>query len=55
MTDGTPATLPLDASIPPYVPPEADDNVRSVLRTRWARRWAPGSPMAPPARSPGCA
>ena len=28
-----------DSSIPPWVPPE-DDDVQSVLRTRWARRWA---------------
>ena len=40
MTDDTGAALPVDASIPPYVPPEADDSVRSVLRTPWARRWA---------------
>ena len=29
-----------DSSIPPYVPPVADDGVRSLLRTPWARRWA---------------
>src|ERR1700744_2928105 len=34
-----PAATP-DASIPPYVPPEADGDVRAVLRTLWARRWA---------------
>ena len=31
---------PIDSSIPPYVPPEADGDMRSVLRTPWARRWA---------------
>ena len=36
MTDVTP---PLDASLPPYVPPEGD-GVRGVMRTPWARRWA---------------
>jgi len=30
----------VDSSIPPYVPPEADGDVRAVLRTPWARRWA---------------
>ena len=40
MTDlAQPAATP-DSSIPPYVPPEADGNVRAVLRTPWARRWA---------------
>jgi len=29
---------PIDASLPPYVPPEGED-VRSLLRTPWARRW----------------
>jgi len=33
-------TQPIDSSIPPYVPPDADGDVRSVLRTPWARRWA---------------
>ena len=36
---GAPAQ-PLDSSIPPYVPPEAERDVRAVLRTPWARRWA---------------
>ena len=31
---------PIDSSIPPYVPPEADGEVGAVLRTPWARRWA---------------
>ena len=31
----------IDSSIPPYVPPEADGDVGAVLRTPWARRWAP--------------
>ena len=40
MTEPTrPAATP-DASIPPYVPPEANGDVRAVLRTPWARRWA---------------
>ena len=29
-----------DSSIPPYVPPDAGGDVRAVLRTPWARRWA---------------
>jgi PAS domain S-box-containing protein len=33
---------PVDSSLPPFVPPEADVGVRAVLRTRWARRWALG-------------
>ncbi len=40
MSDDTPAVRPIDSSIPPYVPPDADGDVRSVLRTPWARRWA---------------
>ena len=39
MTADTGRTKLVDSSIPPYVPPEGDD-VRSVLRTPWARRWA---------------
>ena len=31
---------PVDHSIPSFVPPEADADVRAVLRTPWARRWA---------------
>ena len=40
MSDATGANGPIDSSIPPYVPPDADGDVRSVLRTPWARRWA---------------
>ena len=40
MSDTRALDEPLDSSIPPYVPPEADGDVRSVLRTPWARRWA---------------
>jgi PAS domain S-box-containing protein len=40
MSDDTGAAGPIDSSIPPYVPPDADGDVRSVLRTPWARRWA---------------
>jgi PAS domain S-box-containing protein len=40
MSDDTGAPGPIDSSIPPYVPPDADGDVRSVLRTPWARRWA---------------
>ncbi|HEY9026237.1 MAG TPA: PAS domain S-box protein [Burkholderiaceae bacterium] len=40
MSDASATAPPLDSSIPPYVPPEADGDVRSVLRTPWARRWA---------------
>ncbi|MFL6629153.1 MAG: PAS domain S-box protein [Vitreoscilla sp.] len=39
MTD-TRVPEPVDSSIPPYVPPEAAVDVRSVLRSPWARRWA---------------
>jgi PAS domain S-box-containing protein len=38
MSDVAGASGAIDSSIPPYVPPDAD--VRSVLRTPWARRWA---------------
>ena len=34
------APASIDSSIPPYVPPEADSDMRAVLRTPWARRWA---------------
>ena len=40
MSDDTGAPRPIDSSIPPYVPPDADGDVRAVLRTPWARRWA---------------
>ena len=40
MSEPAAAERPIDSSIPPYVPPEADADVRSVLRTPWARRWA---------------
>ena len=40
MSDDTGTARPIDSSIPPYVPPDADGDVRSVLRTPWARRWA---------------
>jgi PAS domain S-box-containing protein len=40
MSDATGANGPIDSSIPPYVPPDAGGDVRSVLRTPWARRWA---------------
>ena len=40
MSDTAAPEQPLDSSIPPYVPPEADVDVGSVLRTPWARRWA---------------
>ena len=40
MSDDLGADGPIDSSIPPYVPPDADGDVRSVLRTPWARRWA---------------
>ena len=40
MSDSAATEQPIDSSIPPYVPPEADGDVRSVLRTPWARRWA---------------
>ena len=40
MSDDAGAPGPIDSSIPPYVPPDADGDVRSVLRTPWARRWA---------------
>jgi len=40
MTDHAPAAHPIDSSIPPFVPPEADGDLRSVMRTPWARRWA---------------
>ena len=40
MSDDTGASRPIDSSIPPYVPADADGDVRSVLRTPWARRWA---------------
>ena len=40
MSDDKGAPRPIDSSIPPYVPPDADGDVRSVLRTPWARRWA---------------
>ena len=39
MTEPRAAPGLADSSIPPWVPPE-DDDVQSVLRTRWARRWA---------------
>jgi PAS domain S-box-containing protein len=35
-----PASALVDQSIPPYVPADASEDVRSVLRTPWARRWA---------------
>jgi PAS domain S-box-containing protein len=38
MSDDMGRAGPIDSSIPPYVPP--DDDVHSVLRTPWARRWA---------------
>ena len=40
MTDETPAAATRDSSIPPFVPAEASGDVRAVLRTPWARRWA---------------
>ncbi|HEY9026240.1 MAG TPA: hypothetical protein VIP05_18220, partial [Burkholderiaceae bacterium] len=40
MNDASAPGGPIDSSIPPYVPPDADGDVRSVLRTPWARRWA---------------
>ena len=40
MSGVLPGSEPIDSSIPPHVPAGADDSVRSVLRTRWARRWA---------------
>jgi PAS domain S-box-containing protein len=40
MSGVLPGSAPIDSSIPPHVPAGADDNVRSVLRTPWARRWA---------------
>ena len=40
MTEPTPSVATPDSSIPPYVPPEGNGDVRAVLRTRWARRWA---------------
>jgi len=40
MSDDTGTARPIDSSIPPYVPPDADGDVRAVLRTPWARRWA---------------
>ena len=40
MSDAEASEQTIDSSIPPYVPPEADGDVRSVLRTPWARRWA---------------
>jgi chaperonin GroEL len=40
MSDATPEPRPIDSSIPPFVPADADGDVRSVLRTPWARRWA---------------
>ncbi|MCK9685464.1 ATP-binding protein [Scleromatobacter humisilvae] len=39
MTEQTSAATP-DSSIPPFVPAEAAGDVRAVLRTPWARRWA---------------
>jgi PAS domain S-box-containing protein len=39
MTEPGAAPERADSSIPPWVPPE-DDDVQSVLRSRWARRWA---------------
>ena len=40
MSDDTADRRPIDSSLPPYVPADADGDVRSVLRTPWARRWA---------------
>ena len=40
MSDDSGDRRPIDSSIPPYVPADADGDVRSVLRTPWARRWA---------------
>jgi PAS domain S-box-containing protein len=40
MSDVEGGGFPIDSSIPPYVPPDANEGVRSVLRTPWARRWA---------------
>ena len=40
MTDETQAGATPDSSIPPFVPAEANGDVRAVLRTPWARRWA---------------
>jgi len=40
MRDETPAAATPDSSIPPFVPAEADGDVRAVLRTPWARRWS---------------
>jgi len=40
MSDTRAPDGPLDSSIPPFVPAEADGDVRAVLRTPWARRWA---------------
>ena len=39
MTDPGVPRERIDASIPPWVPPE-DEGVHEVLRTPWARRWA---------------
>ena len=40
MRDETPAAATPDSSVPPFVPAEASGDVRAVLRTPWARRWA---------------
>ena len=40
MRDETPAAATPDSSIPPFVPAEANADVRAVLRTPWARRWS---------------
>src|SRR5487761_2326157 len=40
MSDDPGAAPPIDSSIPPYVPADAEGDPRSVLRTPWARRWA---------------
>jgi PAS domain S-box-containing protein len=40
MRDETPAAATPDSSIPPFVPDEANGDVRAVLRTPWVRRWS---------------
>jgi len=40
MRDETPAAATPDSSIPPYVPPEADGDMRGMLRAPWVRRWS---------------
>ncbi len=40
MSGVLPGSPPIDSSIPALVSAGAEDSVRSVLRTRWARRWA---------------